>query len=76
MEIERAEFEQLKNDVAAIKSAIVGNPEMRLNGLAHKVNENSEYIERDRLFKAKAVGMLAALEIAGIAFFEFIFGKH
>lgn len=76
MEFNHAEFKALQADVAAIKSAVIGNADMNQDGLAQQVRKNTEYIQNDRLFKAKTVGFLAALQVIGLSIFEFIFGKH
>jgi len=57
-------MEQLKKDVAEIKSALIGNKEMNQKGLVHKVDCNARYIEKDKQFKQKAVGILAGLQLA------------
>lgn len=69
-------FAKLQKDVADIKAAVVGNPELHQEGLAHHVKRNSEYIERDKSFKAKAVGGLAVLELIGIGILKFFTGNH
>jgi RNase adaptor protein for sRNA GlmZ degradation len=73
MEISLEEFNQLKNDVAAIRSAVVGNSELQQDGLAQQVRKNAEYIERDKSFKAKAVGFLTALQVGAAYLFDKIF---
>jgi len=57
------EMDQLKRDVAEIKSALIGNKEMNQKGLVHKVDCNARYIEKDKQFKQKAVGVIAGIQL-------------
>ena len=70
------EMEQLKKDVAEIKTALIGNEEMKQEGLVHLVKKHENYIAKDQWFKAKAVGALAAIEVIGLAIFGWFLNKH
>jgi RNase adaptor protein for sRNA GlmZ degradation len=75
MDIDIEEIRQLKEDVSAIRNAIVGNSELQQEGLAQQVKKNAEYIESDKSFKSKAVGFLTALQVGAAFLFDQIFHR-
>ena len=60
----KIEMQQLKEDVREIKTALIGNKEMNQKGLIHKVDDHDSYIEQDKKFKSKAVGIVAGIQLA------------
>jgi hypothetical protein len=65
------EMEQLKQDMAVlktdfkeVKTALIGNAELKQRGLIHDVKDNSAYIRRDKKHKEKAVGIFVGVQSA------------
>jgi len=68
MEQLKKDVRDLKETVGEIHTALIGNIEMRQKGIAHTVESHDDYIERDKRFKAKAVGIIAGVQLAIAAF--------
>jgi hypothetical protein len=62
---------ELLSEVQKITLALVGQPELKRPGLIDDVKANSEYIEKDRRFKAKAVGIIGGLQLIGFFVIDF-----
>ncbi len=58
------QLSELQNDVREIKSALIGNKVMGQKGIVHKVECHNRYIEKDKQFKQKAVGIIAGIQLA------------
>jgi signal transduction histidine kinase len=59
------------SEIKQVKTALVGDPELKTRGLVDDVRANTEYIEKDRKFKAKAVGVIGGLQIIGFFVIDF-----
>lgn len=56
-----ARFAALESSVKRIESAICGDPEMKIKGIAQKVEDHDEYIESDRRLKWTISGAASAI---------------
>lgn len=74
MDIDLEELKKMQADISEMKTALLGNPEFGVNGLAQLVKNNAEYIEKDKKFKAKAVGGLAVIQFLITVFVSYF--KH
>jgi len=45
-----------------IKTALIGNKELGQTGLVHRIEDNSNYIDKDRRYKQKAIGFIAGVQ--------------
>lgn len=63
------ELRDIKASVQRIETAIIGDEQAGLEGLASKVNKNATYIERDKKMKWYAGGFIAAVS----AFLSWLF---
>tara|TARA_R110000764_G_scaffold102558_1_gene188080 strand:+ start:1007 stop:1258 length:252 start_codon:yes stop_codon:yes gene_type:complete len=57
----KKEIDEIKASVDEIKGAIIGNKEFGQEGLVNVVKRHEAYIESDRKFKQKLVGVGATL---------------
>jgi len=62
MEQLESDLSELKNDFKEVKDALIGNKELGIKGIVHRLEYHSRYIEKDKTYKRKAVGFLAALQ--------------
>lgn len=54
--VTREEFHAVLNSLKRIETALLGDSEMQIDGMAKKVDSHSKYIQRDKELKAKVAG--------------------
>lgn len=54
--VTREEFHEVLTSLKRIETALLGDSEMRIDGMAKKVDLHERYIERDKNMKAKVAG--------------------
>lgn len=54
--VTREEFHEVLTSIKRIEVALLGDSEMRIDGMAKKVDSHEKYIERDKNIKAKVAG--------------------
>ena len=54
--VTREEFHAVLNSLKRIETALLGDSEMQIDGMAKKVDSHEKYIERDKNMKAKVAG--------------------
>lgn len=54
------QIKELNDKVDKIYSALVGNDDLKIDGLVDKVDKNSKYIENDKKMKWTAAGLITA----------------
>lgn len=54
--VTREEFHEVLTSLKRIETALLGDSEMRIDGMAKKVDSHEKYIERDKNMKAKVAG--------------------
>jgi len=60
----KQDMADLKSDFKEVKTALIGNKEMGSKGIIHYVRENKDYIDNDKKFKQKAIGIIAGFQAA------------
>lgn len=54
--VTREEFHQVLTSLKRIETALLGDSEMRIDGMAKKVDSHDKYIQKDKELKAKVAG--------------------
>ncbi len=54
--VTRDEFHKVLTSLKRIETALLGDSEMQIDGMAKKVDSHEKYIERDKNMKAKVAG--------------------
>ena len=54
--VTRDEFHKVLISLKRIETALLGDSEMQIDGMAKKVDSHEKYIERDKNMKAKVAG--------------------
>jgi|31_taG_2_1085359.scaffolds.fasta_scaffold27371_2 t-SNARE complex subunit (syntaxin) len=55
------QIKDLNDKVDKIYSALVGNDDLKIDGLVDKVDKNTKYIENDKKMKWTAAGIITAV---------------
>ena len=55
------QIKDLNDKVDKIYSALVGNDDLKIDGLVDKVDKNTKYIENDKKMKWTAAGLITAI---------------
>ena len=65
------QIKDLTEKVDKIYSALVGNDDLRVDGLVDKVDKNTKYIENDKKMKWTAAGIITAFS----SFINYLLGE-
>lgn len=60
---------------ARMTTAIFGDEQAKIKGLAQRQQDSEDYIEKDKKFKAKVAGGLFVVSVAGVPLWEWL-KKH